>query len=232
MEKVVAEQAAEIARLRSKVKNMQEERTSTPEASFVASPARTPRRPPPAKSGKPSKPPAGYKLFGTLPEEYDPTAAEALIGKRIVARQKKRYSQADRYQKRLFRMGIKLDDRRRTWSLRPNWKALHEDLEAEDQQSWRQQQELQRELETRIKDIFAYWDQNGNGLIDRAEFRLAVQVLGIAGTDAEFDAMFDEWDVDSSGALNFKEIREALIALQKKQPEMLETAHMTVTLLS
>lgn len=230
LETVVAEQAQQIAELRRMVETMQQARADVPAASFVASPTRTPRATRPPKTAGTKGP--VYKLFGKLPEGYDSTAATGLIAKRVTARLKKHYSEADRLQKRLLRMGIKLDDRRRTYSITPDWKEMQERLEEEDQRSWRQQQQMQQELEQRIKDIFAYWDQNGNGLVDRTEFALAIQVLGMPGTAEEYDRMFDEWDVDDSGALNFKEVRGALMELQKSQPHVLENAHMTVQLLS
>ena len=60
-----------------------------------------------------------------------------------------------------------------------------------------------------------------------------MQVLGIAGGETDYDQTFDEWDVDGSGALDFAEIREALIALQKTQGlQLVSSAHETVKLLS
>ena len=51
----------------------------------------------------------------------------------------------------------------------------------------------------------------------RSEFRLALQVLDIRGGTELYDETFDAWDTDKSGGLNFAEIREALIMLQKTQ---------------
>ena len=90
---------------------------------------------------------------------------------------------------------------------------------------------MQRELETRIKELFSYWDKNNNGIIDRQEFKLAIQVLGISMTEEDYGRLFDEWDADKNGVLNFKEIRGALLALGKERPEVLEDAHETVKLL-
>eukprot|EP00325_Prymnesiales_sp_UTEX-LB-985_P017784 CAMPEP_0174743898 /NCGR_PEP_ID=MMETSP1094-20130205/82819_1 /TAXON_ID=156173 /ORGANISM="Chrysochromulina brevifilum, Strain UTEX LB 985" /LENGTH=102 /DNA_ID=CAMNT_0015948185 /DNA_START=71 /DNA_END=380 /DNA_ORIENTATION=- len=45
-------------------------------------------------------------------------------------------------------------------------------------------------------------------------FRAVVRALGIAGSEAEHDAIFAEWDADQSGELDFKEVRMALKALQ------------------
>jgi len=112
-------------------------------------------------------------------------------------------------------MGVRLDDRRRTWSLQKGWKKMQGSLQQEDHQSWRKQQDLQKEVEDRMRELFQVWDQNGNGLIDRTEFGLVMQVLGVSGTEAEYDATFAEWDVDGSGELDFKEVRKALKALQQ-----------------
>jgi Ca2+-binding EF-hand superfamily protein len=51
------------------------------------------------------------------------------------------------------------------------------------------------------------------------QFAVAMNVLDIPGTVEDHDALFDAWDADGSGGINLKEIREALIALQKEGGE-------------
>ena len=89
-------------------------------------------------------------------------------------------------------------------------------LNEEDQQSWRKQQNMQAELDKRIKKLFQQIDQDGNGLVDRLEFAVAMNVLDIPGTVEDHDALFEAWDADGSGGIGLKEIRQALIALQKE----------------
>jgi len=84
------------------------------------------------------------KRFGRLPTGFDAAPVEALIAKRARARLRKHYSEADRLQRRILRMGVKLDDRRRTWSVVKGWKKMQQSLREEEATSWRiTQQRLQ-----------------------------------------------------------------------------------------
>jgi len=230
VENIVVQQAAQIAELRAAVEEMQKERAELRAAGVVddflnsldqkgkevSDAARVPAatsRPP--KRSSAMKAPV-YKLFGKLPADFDGRpSVERLIERRVSARLKKHYGEADRLQRRLLRMGVKLDDRRKTWSLRPGWEAMQASLSEEDQQSWRQQQLLQSDLEMRIKKLFLLFDEDGNGLIDCDEFRITMDILAIPGSREEHDKLFDEWDADGSGGINLKEIRQALIAAHK-----------------
>lgn len=235
LEEVVAKQAAEIAELRKMVEEMQQDRqeletgadltemmrerqlelptegadltTEMPE-SAVPPPQRKPQR-------RPSKAPV-YTLEGEMPANFENqrTAIERLIARRVSARLKKHYSEADRILKRIRRMGVWIDDKKKSWSLRGNWRELQATLADEDQQSWRQDQQtrvmLEQELERRIRQLFKLFDDDGNGLIDRDEFRVTMEALALPGTPSEWDAVFTEWDQDESGTLDLKEVREAL----------------------
>jgi len=100
-----------------------------------------------AKSWVDAAPKPHMTRFGRLPSGFDSEPIEALIEKRQRARQHKHYSEADRLQSRIQRMGVKLDDRRRTWSVVKGWKKMQDRLAAEEAQSWRlaQSQQNQRE---------------------------------------------------------------------------------------
>lgn len=234
---VLAQQAAEIAALRGMVENMQRDRDDQQAALGVPEERmpETPRATRPPKRDEPSK--VVYRRQGVMPPGgFDGAPVERLIARRVTARLKKHYSEADRLQKRILRMGVQLDDKRRTWSLLPGWQQLQDSLQIDDEDSNRKRQLLEHELEDRIRFLFRYWDGDGNGLIDRSEFRLVMQVLAIPGTKDEYDAYFDEWDGECglrSGkcGLNFKEIREALLGLQKSHPHVLDAAHRTASLL-
>jgi len=245
---VVAQQAAEIAALRSMVEELQNERQdqqlasgmSPPEgAVLLLPPTRDQPAPPPPTPSPPKRDGLGpkssapwYALDGRLPPDFDASPIERLIERRVVARSKRRYSEADRLQKRILRMGVCLDDRRQMWSLRRDWKQRHEALQQEDEQNGRQEQLLKHELESRIRFLFRYWDEDGNGLIDRSEFRLAMQILARSNSEIDYDAAFDRWDADGNGGLNFKEVRLALLELQQENPQLLEDAHLTASILS
>jgi Ca2+-binding EF-hand superfamily protein len=58
---------------------------------------------------------------------------------------------------------------------------------------------LARDL-VRVTDLFNAWDDNGDGLVSRLEFRRAVKLLGLqAGSASEVDALFDSFDTNKSG---------------------------------
>ena len=64
---------------------------------------------------------------------------------------------------------------------------------------------------TRIKEIFAAWDEDGDGLIDAAEFRRAVRALGLGDvSNRELDLLFREFDEDGSGQVSRFELDRKL----------------------
>ena len=68
--------------------------------------------------------------------------------------------------------------------------------------------QLKEALGTRlsaISDLFVQWDYDGDGLVDRAEFREAVSVLGLQFDQAVVDSVFDSYDTDGSGAISYGE---------------------------
>jgi len=116
---VVAQQRAEIAALRSKVEALEREQN----ARRVALGKGARRRP----RGKARRPPS-YKLYGEIPPNFDVAPVERLIARRAGAKAKENYSEADRLQRRILRMGIQLDDRRRTWSVLPTWQTMQDEV--------------------------------------------------------------------------------------------------------
>lgn len=88
-----------------------------------------------AQAASVAKPQPTFRLYGRLPSGFDRVPVEALIAKRASARLKKHYSEADRLQRRIQRMGVKLDDRRRTWSVIKGWKKMQEKLKEEEDSS-------------------------------------------------------------------------------------------------
>ena len=77
-----------------------------------------------------------------------------------------------------------------------------------------------------ISDLFRSWDEDGNGVVSKEEFRRAINGLGLfaklisfghssQAAEAACDAVFDEYDADSSGAIRYEEfvrysLRDAL----------------------
>ena len=79
-----------------------------------------------------------------------------------------------------------------------------------------QLRELLAKHSVRIIDLFKDWDDDGNGQIDKKEFRKAIASLGVAAPRAEVDALFDTFDGDRSGEIDYKEVQKALAPMRKK----------------
>jgi hypothetical protein len=69
----------------------------------------------------------------------------------------------------------------------------------------------------RVIDLFRRWDEDGSGSIDRFEFRRAIRALGFdyMSDDSAIDAIFDEFDKDRSGSLDYKELAHHLARFEK-----------------
>ena len=76
-----------------------------------------PGREPLAKRRGQKRSESSYALFGSLPASFDGPRAQALVASRAQAKSNKHYAEADKLQVELVAMGVKLDDRRRTWSV-------------------------------------------------------------------------------------------------------------------
>ena len=62
----------------------------------------------------------------------------------------------------------------------------------------------------RVLDLFREWDEDGDGLVDRAEFRKAVRALGFSAARADVDDLFAEFDRDGSGVIEYSELSKLL----------------------
>ena len=71
-----------------------------------------------------------------------------------------------------------------------------------------------KEHQVKLIDLFREWDVDGNGAIDKKEFRRGVAALGYDAPRKEVDALFDSMDVDSasgsSGFIEYDEFKKAL----------------------
>lgn len=63
---------------------------------------------------------------------------------------------------------------------------------------------------TRVRDLFASFDEDGSGMIDRKEFYHAVAQLGLHVDRAQTDALFAKWDTDGSGQIDYREMQRLL----------------------
>ena len=79
---------------------------------------------------------------------------------------------------------------------------------------------------SRVSDLFKTWDTDGNGMIDKFEFRRVVAELGLPNSDAASDRLFDEYDKDGSGEIQYVEyvrqsLRESLASSASRVTDLL-----------
>ena len=73
-----------------------------------------------------------------------------------------------------------------------------------------QLRDIIKEHHVKLVDLFREWDDDGNGALDKKEFRRAVAALGFAAPVGEMDAVFDAMDEDKTGFIEYEEIKFAL----------------------
>ena len=64
--------------------------------------------------------------------------------------------------------------------------------------------EWMRQHRARVMTLFRKWDSNNDAGIDRDEFHGAMRVLGVRAPAADLDGVFDSFDPDGSGYLDFQ----------------------------
>lgn len=62
----------------------------------------------------------------------------------------------------------------------------------------------------RVMDLFREWDENGDGVLEKAEFARAMPMLGIHAGREEVDDLFNSMDGDGDGIVTFKEFNRQL----------------------
>ena len=63
---------------------------------------------------------------------------------------------------------------------------------------------------SRVRDVFAAWDEDGSGSISRSEWARALNGLRLSVTSDEAHALFDMLDEDGSGSIDFNELHQKL----------------------
>ena len=83
----------------------------------------------------------------------------------------------------------------------------------------------------RVIDLFHEWDEDGDGLVSRAEFYKALPLLGVDASRKEAESLFNSWDPDESGSITFQELTRALRPAhasdngRAKPPELMPALH-------
>ena len=73
-----------------------------------------------------------------------------------------------------------------------------------------QLREILSKESVRVIDLFRDWDDDGDGMVDKKEFRMAISGLGYTAPRADIDAVFDELDKDKGGSIDYNELNKAL----------------------
>ena len=69
---------------------------------------------------------------------------------------------------------------------------------------------------SRVIDLFRKWDIDGDGTVDKKEFRAGLEHLGFGALASHAETLFDTFDENSSGTISFKELHRVL---RKVKPE-------------
>eukprot|EP00900_Chrysochromulina_parva_P001495 jgi/Chrpa1/11346/Chrysochromulina_OHIO_Genome00021234-RA len=91
--------------------------------------------------------------------------------------------------------------------------ALPETVKLDASSSVSLQEQLRQIVKTnsvKLVDLFADWDEDGNGGLDKKEFRKGIAALGYDAPNKDIDAIFDSMNDDGNGYIEFAELKLAL----------------------
>lgn len=63
----------------------------------------------------------------------------------------------------------------------------------------------------RPRAVFRSWDEDGDGLISKAEFRKVMRTLGVDATKDEIDGIFSRFDPNGDGTIEYREFSQILL---------------------
>ena len=93
-------------------------------------------------------------------------------------------------------------------------------LNAEDGDVQDQLRQILIDNAVRVIDLFRDWDDDGNGRVDKKEFRKAMRALGLDVPRKDVDGLFDTFDPDGGGSIDYKELNKALKRKVALDPSM------------
>ena len=89
----------------------------------------------------------------------------------------------------------------------------------------RKLREKMRANRERVMDLFKKWDKDESGLVSRDEFERGLSKSGVQLRDADVVLLFDFFDKDGSGTIDFYEMNEQLrVGHNDEDPETLRRA--------
>ena len=76
----------------------------------------------------------------------------------------------------------------------------------------------------KLVDLFREWDDDGNGAIDKNEFRESIAYLGYKVSKKQADGLFEALDESGDGYIEYPELKKALHKFMKKATDQERTA--------
>jgi len=67
----------------------------------------------------------------------------------------------------------------------------------------------------KIGEVVSQWDKDGDGTVDKKEFRQRVLALGVKADPSEVDSLFDKLDESGDGELDIEEMKVTLTRLRE-----------------
>ena len=93
-------------------------------------------------------------------------------------------------------------------------------LDPEDGDVQEQLRQILIDNAVRVIDLFRDWDDDENGRVDKKEFRKAMKALGLDVPRKEVDGLFDTFDPDGGGSIEYGELNKALKRKVALDPSM------------
>ena len=75
---------------------------------------------------------------------------------------------------------------------------------------------------TRVTDLFVAWDDNGDGRVSRREFCRGVRLFGLNAPMEEIEQLYDSFDPNGDGSIEFGELNALLRQTKVPEPEKLK----------